>query len=245
MKSARVMSSISSSEGTVPTVLKCLRYVHGIYAADDELKVNACVGLFIAFIYFCLTDPSDKRLNPFKHWVKGNHLTALTSIEAPALIEIFERVHASRRRTIFVSMEFGTHTQAIYRTINKAVDQINKDCRPNIKIEPLRIDKHNKGHSYKITDEILNMIESSGFLIADLTHGNKNVYHEVGYLMGLNQGRHKKQDNFVLIVRDKNKTQIEKDVGFNLKDVSQIRFKETIDLEAELTRTIKKYYGLP
>jgi len=54
-----------------------------------------------------------------------------------------------------------------------------------------------------------------------------------------------RQDNFVLIVREENKKQIEKDVGFNLKDVSQIRFKETIDLETSLTETIKKYYGLP
>jgi hypothetical protein len=82
-------------------------------------------------------------------------------------------------------------------------------------------------------------------LIADLTHGNKNVYHEVGYLMGLNRGKNLKQENFVLIVRNQNKEQMEKDVGFNLKAVSQIRFKETIDLEASLTETIKQYYGLP
>jgi len=235
---------IESSEKAVPRVLKCLGDVHSIYAADDELKANTCVGLFIAFVFFCLTDAADRRLNPFKNWVKGNHLTALKMIDAPALIEIFERVHTARKRTVFISMEFGGHTQAIFDTIKKAVDQINKDCRPKIKIEPLRIDKHNKGHSYKITDEILSAIEDSGLLIADLTHGNKNVYHEVGYLMGLNQGRRLMQDNFVLIVRDQNKKQIEKDVGFNLKNVSQIRFKETIDLEAELTATIKKYYGL-
>ena len=29
------------------------------------------------------------------------------------------------------------------------------------------------------------MIEGSGLLIADLTFGNRNVYHEIGYLMGL------------------------------------------------------------
>jgi hypothetical protein len=235
---------IPPSEKIVPTILKCLSDIHGIYAADDELKANTCVGLFIAFVYFCLTDPAERRLIPFKNWVRGNHLTALTSVDAPALIEIFERVHTARRRTIFIAMEFSGRTELIFDTIVKAVELINEECQPKIKIEPLRIDKHNKGYSYKITDEILYAIENSGLLIADLTHGNKNVYHEIGYLMGLNQGRHLRQENFVLIVREQSKKQIESDVGFDLKDVSQIRFKETIDLEAELTKTIKKYYGL-
>jgi hypothetical protein len=35
-----------------------------------------------------------------------------------------------------------------------------------------------------LNDEILRLIEESGLLIDDLTCGNKNFYHEVGYLMG-------------------------------------------------------------
>jgi hypothetical protein len=237
--------AIASSEKDMPKVLKCLSDVEAIYAAADDLKANNCVGLFHAFAYFCLTDPDEGHLKPFQHWVSGNHLAALKTIDAPALIEIFERVYTARKRTIFISMQFSDSTEPVFKTIKKAVEQINKDCRPKIKIEPLRIDNLNKGHSYTITDEILTAIEDSGMLIADLTHGNKNVYHEVGYLMGLNRGRHLRQENFVLIVRDQNKAQIEKDVAFNLKGVSQIRFKETIDLEASLTATIKRYYGLP
>jgi len=37
------------------------------------------------------------------------------------------------------------------------------------------------------------------------------------------------------------KKQIEKDVGFNLQGVSQIRFKETIELEKKLTKTIRTF----
>jgi hypothetical protein len=237
--------AIAPSEKDLPKILKCLSDVGGIYAAEDDLRANDCAGLFHAFVYFCLTDAEAGQLKPFQHWVRGNHLAALKTIDAPALIEIFERVHAARKRTIFVSMEFSAETEPVFETIKKAVEQINKDCRPRIKIEPLRIDKLNKGYSYTITDEILTAIEDSGLLIADLTNGNKNVYHEVGYLMGLNRGRHLRQDNFVLIVRAQSKAQVEKDVAFNLKGVSQIRFKETIDLESSLTSTIKKYYGLP
>jgi hypothetical protein len=237
--------AIAESEKSIPKSLKCLTEVHSIYAPDDELRANNCVGLFHAFVYFCITDADEGRLKPFRLWVRGNHLAALKTIDAPALIEIFERVHTARKRTIFISMQFGEKTKGVFDTIKKTIDQVNKECRPEIKIVPLRIDKLNKGHSYTITDEILTAIEDSGLLIADLTYGNKNVYHEVGYLMGLNRGKNLKQENFVLVVRDRTNDQIEKDVGFNLKGVSQIRFKETIDLEEALTETIKRYYGLP
>jgi hypothetical protein len=63
----------------------------------------------------------------------------------------------------------------------------------------IRIDHFNKGHSYTINDEILKVIEGTGLLIADLTFGNRNVYHEIGYLMGLNQGKGLLQENFILI----------------------------------------------
>ena len=234
--------AIKDSEKDLPDVQGCLTKVQEIYNLDEDLKANHCVGLFHAFVYFCLTDAKDGRLKPFKHWVKGNHLAAMKTTDAHALIEIFERVHTARKRTVFISMQFGDNTNATFETIKKTVEQINKDCRPKIKIEPLRIDKLNKGHSYAITDELLDAIEGSGLLIADVTHGNKNVYHEVGFLMGLNRGKHAAQDNFVLIVRQTD--QIEKDVGFNLKGVSQIRFKEMNDREAELTKTIRTYYGL-
>jgi hypothetical protein len=50
----------------------------------------------------------------------------------------------------------------------------------------------------------LSVIDGSGLLIADLTQGNKNVYLEVGYMMGLNKARGGEQDNFILIA-DQNK----------------------------------------
>jgi len=40
-------------------------------------------------------------------------------------------------------------------------------------------------------------------MLADISLGNKNVYHEIGYLMGLNKGSNKPQDNFILFYNDK------------------------------------------
>lgn len=236
--------AIRASGKNLPDVQSCLSTVQGIYAADEDLKANQCVGLFHAFMYFCLTDAKEGHFKSFHQWVKGNHLAAMKSTDAHALIDIFKRVHTARKRTIFISMQFGSSTDATFKTIKKTVDRINKECRPKIKIEPLRIDKLNKGHSYTIFSEILTAIEDSGLLIADLTHGNKNVYHEVGYLMGLNRGRHLGQENFILLVRDTGKGNVEKDVGFTLKGVSQIRFKEMNELEDELDKSIRTYYGL-
>jgi hypothetical protein len=183
-------------------------------------------------------------LKPFQHWVAGNRLAVLKDIDAHALIEIFESIYTAKARTVFVSMQFGDDTDDTYDTITRAVNTVNAEARPKIKIEPLRIDKLNKGHSYTITDAILTAIEESGLLIADLTHANPNVYHEVGYMMGLNRGRGLKQENFILIAREEKGSKLDVKVGFNLRGVSQIRFKKFGDLEAKLVTHIRTYYGL-
>jgi len=236
--------AIPKTAAILPLVQACFKKVDAIYAADEDLRSKQCLGLFHAFVYFCLTDPEKKMLKPFRQWVTGNRLAALKETDAHALIEIFESIHTAKERTVFVSMQFGDGTDFVYDTIKKAVDAINRECRPKIKIEPLRIDKVNKGHSYTITDAILSAIEDSGLLIADLSQGNKNVYHEVGYIMGLNRGRGLKQENFILIARDRPEDKLDKKMGFNLKGVSQVRFKESIDLEDKLVKHIRKHYGL-
>lgn len=114
-------------------------------AADEDLKKNRCVGLFHAFVYFSLTESTTGQLKPFMAWVKGNHPAAMGTMDADALKDIFERVHTAGKRTKFISMQFGRNTDATFKTIKKIVEQINKDCRPKIKIEPLRIDKLIKG----------------------------------------------------------------------------------------------------
>ena len=236
--------AIPKSGAKLPDVQACFKKVEAIYAADTDLAAKHCLGLFHAFVYFCLTDPTRKLLKPFKHWVAGNRLAALKETDAHALIEIFESIHTAKARTIFVSMQFGDETDDTYDTIKRVVDAVNADARPKIKIKPLRIDKLNKGHSYTITDAILTAIEESGLLIADLTHANPNVYHEVGYVMGLNRGRGLKQENFILIAKEESGSSLDKKVGFNLRGVSQIRFKKFADLEAELSKHIRTYYAL-
>lgn len=53
--------------------------------------------------------------------------------------------------------------------------------------EPKRVDVHNEGGLLK--SEIVNFIESSDIIIADLTNERPNCYLEVGYAMGLDKFR--------------------------------------------------------
>jgi len=55
-------------------------------------------------------------------------------------------------------------------------------------LDPKRVDKHNQGGLLK--SEIVDFIESSEIIIADLTNERPNCYLEVGYAMGLDKFRH-------------------------------------------------------
>jgi hypothetical protein len=62
--------------------------------------------------------------------------------------------------------------------------------------------------------------------------------------MGLNRGRGLKQENFILIAKEEAGSSLDKKVGFNLRGVSQVRFKKFADLEAKLSKHIRTYYDL-
>ncbi|WIM04673.1 MAG: hypothetical protein OHM77_08155 [Candidatus Nitricoxidivorans perseverans] len=102
----------------------------------------------------------------------------------------------------------------------------------------------NKGHSYTIADEILQVVDGCGLLIADLTQGNKNVYHEVGFLMGLNQGQAAPQDNFILLADAKQMQNNDAAIGFNLRHWQQLRFDDPLDLKNKLVSALEQHFEL-
>lgn len=245
--------AIHRHESVVDKVLAALKQVNKLYETDGTLQKNDNPDLLAAFAYFSLKDKDERRLNAFAGWVRGNLLAQIkrpaankpTMELADSLISIFEQVMESRRKTVFVSMQFCSETKETYLTIEKTVHQINEKHKLAIKIKPVRIDHFNKGHSYTITGEILELIEGSGLLIADLTFGNKNVYHEIGYMMGLNRGKGLPHENFILIADKRRGEELKKDIGFNLAEWQQLRFDGERHLEVELTKMIEKHYGLP
>lgn len=229
------------------SLLQAIQKLNATYA-DDRLERSNSLGLFSAFLFFAIQ--GGPRYRQLENWVLKNHQYELQTINASDLIRIFEKVAESRHRQIFVSMQFklpGNNGQLIdnpnWKAIESAVAALNKEHQCDLKLKPIRIDEFNKGFSYPISSEIFQLIEDSGYLIADLTAGNKNVYHEVGLMMGLNQARQKPHDNFLLI-HNSSAGDVSKDFGFNIADFKQLRLADTHSIGEEVKKQIAIYYGL-
>ena len=86
-------------------------------------------------------------------------------------------------------------------------------------------------------------------IIADLSSANINVYHEIGYAMGVAQAQNMKP-NIILLYKentDFNKEppkDVDKFVGFNLRNLAQLRFKDYDQLVNGLVERLEKHYGL-
>lgn len=89
----------------------------------------------------------------------------------------------------FIIMQIGNpDLDTIFK---EAIVPALKSCGFN----PKRVDKHNEGRLLK--SEIVEFIESSDIIVADLTNERPNCYLEVGYAMGLDKFR-----NLILTARE-------------------------------------------
>jgi len=200
-------------------------------------------GLLSAYFHYAYHDSG--KLTIFNNWVLENHIYETEEIAAKEIIKIFDCVLEARERTIFVSMQFCTETEGNYKAVQDAVTEINESFSLDLKIREIRIDQFKKGYSYKIDDELLMLINDCGLLLADITLGNKNVYHEIGYLMGLNKGRDESQNNFILFHNEAvTGADFHKDHGFNIKPFQVLTAKDTNSLRCEIMAQVKKYYNL-
>lgn len=265
---AEVVNSadVTALTSEVERVRQALIAVNACYntATNQTLRTSACHGVLTAFVYFALKNEG-RQLPAFTRWIESNridrlspatttrglgyhyHLGRTQAVDAASLVDVFESVLMARSREVFVSMQFGTPAgeEPVYKAIKEAIEQVNAKhgLRADLALSPVRIDHVNKGHSYTIADEILQVVNGCGLLIADLTQGNKNVYHEIGFLMGLNQGRTAAQDNFILLA-DNQQIQSDAAIGFNLRHWQQVRFDHTLDLTAKLVPSLEQHFGL-
>lgn len=228
---------------TTDAVFEAIKRINDTYN-DKRLKASTSQGLFAAFLFFQLSsDHTSGTYEQFTNWVLRTHQYELQSIHATDLIKIFGKIAQSRKRQVFVSMQFSDDTKPNFEAIKSAVDDLNKAHDLDIAIRPIRIDQFDTGFSYEINAEVLRLIEDSGLLIADLTHGNKNVYQEIGYLMGLNQGKGLAHENFLLI-HNGSIGDVNKDIGFNIAGIKQLRLNDTNALREVVKEQVSKFYGL-
>lgn len=206
------------------------------------LQQSKSHGLLVAFLYFTFRE-NKFNLDWFTDWVLENHIYELKEVSPYDLIAIFNKLIESKDKTIFISMQFNDKIcENHFKFIKDLIEEINRETKANIKLYPLRIDRFKDGSAYKIPDTILNKIYESGLLLADLTHDNPNVYHEVGYLMGLNRIRKPRKLNLIMICNKTVHKKFPNNIGFNLRNHKILPFIDTNELKQPLKDEIINYY---
>lgn len=214
----------------------------------------------IAFLttmtYYSLLDKT--RLNSFYKWAKSFGISKIKEKEdnissedsAENLVDLYEQIFQSKRNEIFISMQYGdAQSELIYEKITQAINIFNNKYKTLfLNIKPIRIDRTVESNTFSIQDTILEAIESCSLIIADLSSANINVYHEIGYAMGVAQS-HNLLPNIILLYKEntdhnKNDIDIDKFVGFNLRSLSQLRFKDYEQLVDGLVERLEKHYGV-
>lgn len=231
---------IDKKKSNVAKIKEAIAVVNKAFGDRQPRLENVDKSIIIAAIYIHINVQS---LSSFLNWVIANHIYESEGLLPSSLIKIYSKIDQSKSRQIFISMQFDDKTAPHLKAIKLAIEEVNRDHKLDIKLKEIRIDTFNQGHSYKIDDEILRLIEDSGLLIADISEKNVNVYQELGYIMGLNQGKGLKQENFILIKHNK-EGDTDSSVGFNIRPFQQLRFDDTMDLIPKLKEAIEKYYSL-
>lgn len=205
-----------------------------------------------AMVYYSLLDKT--QLQAFIHWAvrnginKVNEPDDLSKDSAAKLIKMFEQIFQSKKNEVFVSMQFGdSQSELIYEKIVRAIEQFNtKYTGIHLNVYPIRIDRTVESSTYSIQDRILEAIKSCSLIIADLSSKNINVYHEIGYAMGVAQANNLLPNMILLYKEDteynEGKQDIDKFVGFNLRNLSQLRFKDYKQLVDGLVERLEKHY---
>ena len=157
---------------------------------------------------------------------------------------MFEQIHRAKANEIFISMQFGdSQSELIYEKIVRAIEKFNaKHKTITLNARPIRVDRTIESSTFSIQDKILDAIQSCSLIIADLSSANINVYHEIGYAMGVAQS-HNMIPNMILLYKE-DKKDVDKFIGFNLRNLSQLRFKDYFQLIDGLVERLEKHYGV-
>lgn len=242
---------IEKDLGEIERVHVALMSVNTTFKEFELLQESNSLALLIAFVYYELRADLKNNIDlqgdyraSFRNWVLVNHIYEIDEISASDLIHVYDRIITARSRHVFLSMQFDDNSKSVNDAVEEAINTVNQKYALDLQIKRIRIDHVNKGHSYTISDEILDLINSTGLLIADLSSMNINVYHEVGFLMGLNKAKGFDQSNFILLMRTSKEESTSTNVGFALRDWQQLRFSNELDLKNAVIKSLEIYYRL-
>lgn len=186
-----------------------------------------------ALSYYKLTDQD--KYQQFILWIKENCISEAPDIHMQDLISIYDKVYENTPKSVFVSMKFGDETADTYQTICDIKDILKRENRIDLNI--VKVDEHTDGYSADIYGRIVDGIRHSSLVIADLSYGNKNVHHEIGYAQGIGK-------KVLLIYQQRAGSDPKDEIGSNLTMFDQLRFKNQAELRPRLLKKIRQFFRI-
>jgi len=204
---------------------------------NESLKKSQLMGMpnnyaiIGAYTYYELEDKN--KATAFLKWAKNNCLTDISNLHIQDVINIFDKIHTNCPKKIFISMQFGEETKDTWSSIKEAADKVSSEN--NIEILITKVDEHRDGYSDQIYNRIIRGINDSDLVIADLSFGNKNVHHEIGFAYGM--GR-----KVLLIYQTRKGVDSKSEIGSNISMHDQLRFNSYTDLKEKLKEKLTDYF---
>lgn len=141
-----------------------------------------------------------------------------TQNAGPELTSLLQKAFQPAKPQVFVIMKFGDEI------LDSAYRESYKPVIKKFKLSCLRIDELQD--SKKISDQILDMIAESKYVIADLSGARPNCYYEAGFAHALGK-------EIILTIRDG------ETAHFDLQGHRFIQWKTESDLRKKLTQRLK------
>ena len=207
-----------------------------IEAALQEARLHVIpnnLAVIGAISFYKLTNVT--KYQHFLSWAKENSITRAPGLHMNDLIQIFDQIYENMPKSIFVSMQFSVETEDTYQTIKDVRDILKRENGLQIKL--IKVDEHHDGYSDEIYHRIIDGIKESSLVIADLSFGNKNVHHEIGYAQGLAK-------KVLLLYKTRDGVPANSEIGSNISMHDQVRFRNQAELRPILLRKIREFFGI-
>ncbi len=224
---------IKESDESISIISEVLIDINKALKYAETVGVPNCLALIGAFTYYTLIDKY--KADKFLKWVQQNRLMNIPELHIYDVIDIYDKIYDSTPKKIFMSMWFNKKTEDTYKEVND-VKKIVKE-KYNVELEIIKVDEHKDGYSDVISKRIIEGIDNCDLLIADLSYGNKNVHHEIGYA----QGKGKK---VLLLYQIRDDANPSDEIGSNLSMHDQLRFDTYGKLRDGLLEKIKDCFSL-
>jgi hypothetical protein len=213
-----------------------IKELASVEAAIKESQLQ-CVPQNLAVVgalsYYKLTDT--KKYSSFLRWAKENCIVEAPRIHMDDLISVFDKVYENLPKAVFMSMPFRAETEDTYQTVKDVRDILKKENGIEFKI--IKVNENKDGYSDEIYHRIINGIHDAALVIADLSYGNNNVHHEIGYAQGLGK-------KVLLLYKTREGIDPKTEIGSNISMHDQLRFVNQTELRPALLKKIRQFFGV-